>query len=206
MSIISTPVTTPMTPGHAPPIAPHAGLPLRGGKRLLLLLVFGFLGLSVTVHAIALTYVFQVQHDLVRSDYYEAGERYDEELARRAVAGASRFVVARDAGSDVLVVSAPGLRVDAGAAARLRWFRPDAAAVDHVVELTAVGDGSVASWRASAPPLRTGAWTVRLEVDGATPLAIEVPMHVDVDGTVRARAAQSAARTPGEPAAAGVTP
>ena len=177
----------------SPPAPASIPLPKRGGKRLLMLLVFGFLGLSVTVHAIALTYVFQVQHDLVRGDYYEAGERYDEELARRAVAGSSQFVIARDATSESIVVTAPGLRVDPSAPARLRWLRPDAASVDHVTKLQAVGDGSVASWSGVSPPMRSGAWTVRLEVDGRAPLAIEVPMHVEPNGDVRARPAQNAA-------------
>lgn len=203
--------------GSASPVRQRRGLPLAFG------LIFGFLGLSVLVHAVAVTHAFTSPQELVRSDYYEAGERQDLELAARRL-GAGLVVTRTASGALAVELSGAPAGVD-GAAAVLRWQRPSSASADRAVALapgsaagpsfaaqaataragpnhrgpaTPAPRATVARWlSAPQPSLPSGAWRVRLEVAGPHPVAVELPVHVDADGTVRARKRVAAAATVG---------
>lgn len=165
-----------VTPGAAPSAKDKRGV------RLLLGIVFGFLGLSVIVHATALTYVFSTQTDLVRPDYYEAGQNYDSEMALRAAAAGKPFEVRVDATAGVSV-RLPG--ADAalkGATGRVKLYRAGDAKMDRVLPLHAAsGDNKaagVAVWRAEGAPPAPGHWRVRVELDSQPPMAFEVDRDV----------------------------
>ena len=192
-------------------------VPPKGGASLALGLVFGFLGLSVVVHAVAVTYALTSPQELGRSDYYEAGERHDRELAARRL-GLDPAVRRGSNGALSVTLSGAPLEV-AGAPATLRWQRPAAAAADRAVALapTSVGAKARATMLAAAgtaasvggvpegqagqamdtvearwhsaplPAIPPGAWDLRLEVGGTHPVAVELAVHVDANGTVRAR-------------------
>ncbi len=153
----------------------------RRGVRLLLGIVFGFLGISVTVHAVALTYVFSTQTDLVRADYYQAGQTYDHEMSLRAAAAREAFdvrVAAGPAGSVTVRLPQASAALSA-ASGRLKLYRPGSARLDRTLPLPAavVTDGT-AVWRVPANDLAVGRWRVRFELDAATPLALEVDRDV----------------------------
>ena len=163
------------------------------GVKLLLGIVFGFLGLSVLVHATALTYVFTAQTDLVRDDYYEAGQRYDEEMALRAAAAGKAFDVRVTAGVRPGVsVRLPGADASlAAATGRIKLYRPGDASLDRTLALRPAGSGEAvgpgamnpgqghgAIWHAPGAALTPGHWRVRVELDSQPPLAFEVERDV----------------------------
>lgn len=143
----------------------------------LLAIVLGFLGLSVLVHAVALSYVFSVDTDLVRSDYYEAGQAHDEELAKRTAARAFGLEVTPVGHAlDVQV------RADAGLAAQtilVRLQRPDDASADHERSATLAADGRA---HIDLAGIRSGAWQIRVELDAPTAAAHELRLHVGEHG------------------------
>ncbi len=184
-----------------PPSPPPADV----GPRRLLLWVGAILGTSLLVHAVALTYVFTAQTDLVRGDYYEAGLAHEDELAVRRASAAMgwhvHLVPGDTDGSARLVVSAdhpPPTEdgtVAAPPAAVARLYRAADAHLDRLVPLVphAPSAGQVDTdragwrWHAELGQLASGAWRLRVEVDAARPLAHDVrlawPAVVAEDGS-----------------------
>lgn len=143
----------------------------------LLAIVLGFLGLSVLVHAVALSYVFSVDTDLVRSDYYEAGQAHDEELAKRTAARAFGLELTPAGHAlDVQVRADAGL---AGQTVRVRLQRPDDASADHERSATLAADGRA---HVDLTGIRNGAWQIRVELDAPTAAANELRVHVGEQG------------------------
>lgn len=153
----------------------------RRGVKLLLGIVFGFLGISVTVHAVALAYVFSTQTDLVRADYYQAGQTYDDEMSLRTAAARQAFEVRVAAGAvgSVTVRLPQASAALSAASGRLKLYRPGDAQLDRTVPLpSAVVTDGTAVWRVPVKDLAPGRWRVRLELDAAPPLALEVDRDV----------------------------
>lgn len=160
------------------PAQPEKGTSNNRGVKLLLAIVFGFLGISVTVHAVALSYVFSTQTDLVRSDYYEAGQSYDQEIALKA-AGATKPFDIRLTADTVRVRLAHAEAGTLAAVGRIQLYRPGDAALDRKLALPrAVVKDGVATWLVDAKDLAPGRWRVRLELDARPPLAVEVDRDV----------------------------
>ncbi|MCO4763821.1 MAG: FixH family protein [Myxococcales bacterium] len=153
----------------------------RKGVIFLLAIVFGFLGISVIVHAVALTYVFSTDTDLVRSDYYEAGQNYNAELAQRTAGAKQAFQVAVTAGeAGTVSIQLPKASEDMQAATgRVKLYRPGDASLDQELPLPKVRmAGTTAVWLVQTGKLHTGRWRVRLELDTPSKMAIELDRNV----------------------------
>ncbi|MEY3014556.1 MAG: FixH [Pseudomonadota bacterium] len=157
------------------PVAQPAATATRPTR--LLAVVLGFLGLSVAVHAVALSYVFSVDTDLDRSDYYEAGERHDAELAKQAAGVA--FTTEITPGQGFVAAQVRADAVPAGTVARLVLQRPDDAMADASFRASTDGQGTL---RFETPGLREGRWRLRLELDSQPPAARSAYLHVFADG------------------------
>lgn len=167
------------------PTAPDAPSPPagKGIPRRMLVVVLGLLGLTVTVHGIALVYALSAHTDLVRTDYYEHGEAWDEELARLATGTAAGLTLTlspgADGGTKIALTARAG--VD-GRVARLHVYRPDDAARDLTVELRPVAerpDGMGASWQGQMAALGPGLWRVRADVEGQPPMSVALKHMVE---------------------------
>jgi nitrogen fixation protein FixH len=165
------------------------------GRRLARRLVGGILGVTALVHLVALAYTSHATPELVRTDYYEAGEAHEAELAarRRAEGLGLRLDVRAGAGltgANVIELSAAAPtagRLDLARPARVGLYRPGRQALDREVELWPVeaeaseAVARAALWRAETAPLARGRWRARASLaaaDGAT-IAAEWSFEVE---------------------------
>ena len=121
-------------------------------------LVGAILGTSVLVHAIAVTWAIGAQVDLVRDDYYEAGETFDAELDARS-RGVQVGFKAVFSGDPQLVTAADEGAVNG--ALKAVFYRPNDRQQDTSIGLTRGVDG----WHGVAA-LDEGHWRLRLVSDG----------------------------------------
>ena len=151
------------------------------GPGRVLYIVFGLLGLTVTVHLIALAYVFSAGTDVVREDYYEHGEAWDAELAAVAAGKERGLAIALAPAADgwhsgaVAVISLSA----AGAAPKppgglLVLRKPDDASLDRALPMaTPETAGDRIRWRLPLQALKPGIWRLRAEILGEPAMVID---------------------------------
>ncbi len=173
---VSNPMATEPTPSATAALSgAERDAASKQGVRFMAGIVFGFLGLSVLVHGVALTYVFTANTDIVRTDYYQAGERYDEELALRTKGSALPFKVALEPGdAGRVTLSLPDAPATLrGATGRVMLYRPGDARLDRVLPLQPATASDTAAWQSPASAIPVGRWRVRVEFDAPHALAFE---------------------------------
>ena len=153
----------------------------RAGKWLMRLIVFGLLGVSVSVHFTALSYVFSTDTDLVRDDYYDLDQRYEGELARFRAGAAWGWQIER--GDDGVIAVTVGQRAKpSGAAAaeppsggaglpsaaaplRVLLTRASNARLDQALTLRpGPATETTRTWRSPPTELVPGYWKLRVEL------------------------------------------
>ncbi|GEM_PF-1425759 len=125
------------------------------------------------------------RHDLVRSDYYDAGLDQDNVMARNGLAHGPGMEIA-------FVRDSSWWRVEAGAASlrkascSIHLYRPDDEKEDRTVDLgvprSASGAQAKNLWQGPAPKLRKGYWVALLQWrEGGKPI-MEESFRIYVDG------------------------
>lgn len=145
---------------------------------VLILLVAGANGLMVWLSS-------HGKHELVRSDYYDAGLDLNGSMVRTDLARAPGMDLSfRHDGSFWRAETGSGLLQGTDCKARL--YRPDNGAEDRVLDLggpRASADGSGRYiWSVAKPALRRGYWNVQLTWERAGKPVMEESFRIFVDG------------------------